>query len=113
MSVKKDGAEWVGQALQKLTPRAAEAINSVFSPFVKGAQYLAETPAEKRSMKELAQKAWGGEGLTSFNVGDMRLNGAEIAKTAGGLGLGYRALSGGGLYRDKDGNTDIAGIPFV
>lgn len=111
--MKKDGAEWVGEALQRITPRAAGAINSVFSPFVKGAQYMMETPAEKRNLKELAEEAWGGEGLTSFSVGGMRLNGGEIAKTAAGLGLGYRALSGGGVYRDKDGNTDIAGIPFV
>lgn len=40
-------------------------------------------------------------------------NGAAIAGSIAGAGIGYRFLSGGGIYRDKDGNTDIAGIPFV
>ena len=104
---------WITDKLKSLTPRCTGAINSAFSPFVNGARYMAETPAEKRSFKDFAENAWGGEGLTSFNVGDMRLNGAEMAKTAAGLGIGYRALSGDGAYRDKNGNTDIAGIPFV
>ena len=57
-------------------------------------------------------------GLTNFTIGkgtnhEMHLNGAKIGTGVAGLGLGYRALSGGGVYRDKDGNTDIAGIPFV
>lgn len=30
-----------------------------------------------------------------------------------GASVGYRALSGGGAYRDKNGNTNLAGIPFV
>lgn len=41
------------------------------------------------------------------------ISGAKVAGAMSGLGIGYRALSGGGLYRDKDGNVDIAGIPFV
>lgn len=41
---------------------------------------------------------------------------ANVAAIAGSFiaaGAGYRALSGGGAYRDSNGNTDIAGIPFV
>ena len=40
----------------------------------------------------------------------------SVHKTLGGMagiGVGYRFLSGGGVYRDKNGDTDIAGIPFV
>ena len=40
-------------------------------------------------------------------------NAAKIAGSIGGLAIGYRFASGGGLYRDKDGNVDIAGIPFI
>ena len=40
-------------------------------------------------------------------------SGAKIAGGVAGLGIGYRFLSGGGAYRDKNGNTDIAGLPFV
>ena len=42
-----------------------------------------------------------------------RLSGRKVLGAASGLGVGYRFLSGGGIYRDKDGNTDLAGIPFV
>lgn len=41
------------------------------------------------------------------------LSGRKALGGLAGLGLGYRFLSGGGVYRDKNGNTDIAGIPFV
>lgn len=77
-------------------------------------------------MKGFIQSTVGGDGkhATDFHVGGekledgsykggMWLNGADMAATASGLGIGYRFLSGGGVYRDKDGNTDIAGIPFV
>lgn len=30
-----------------------------------------------------------------------------------GVGAGGRILSGGGLYRDSDGNFDIIGVPFI
>lgn len=41
------------------------------------------------------------------------ISGTKVAGALSSLGIGYRFLSGGGLYRDKDGNTDIAGIPFI
>ena len=41
------------------------------------------------------------------------LSGSAIGLGAAGLGIGYRFLSGGGAYRDKNGNTDLAGVPFV
>jgi hypothetical protein len=43
--------------------------------------------------------------------GNMRWG--RVAGTASGLAIGYRVISGGGLYRDKNGNFDIAGVPFV
>ena len=46
------------------------------------------------------------EGQHTWNMG-------KVAGTVGGAALGYRFLSGGGVYRDKNGNTDIAGVPFV
>ena len=49
-----------------------------------------------------------GEGDEAWN-----LSGKKVVGGLAGLGLGYRFLSGGGAYRDKNGNTDIAGIPFV
>lgn len=131
--------QWVEQTLNDLTPRMAKAINSVFSPFVGGARYLMDTEGKPRSWRGFAESAWGGskDDLTGINVGKtfkkdqdgnilkdandnpivddpgFYINGGKVATTGVGLGLGYRALSGGGVYRDKDGNTDLAGIPFV
>ena len=45
--------------------------------------------------------------------GTWNLSGRKALGGLAGLGLGYRFLSGGGVYRDKNGNTDLAGIPFV
>ena len=39
-------------------------------------------------------------------------DGGKVLKTAALLPIGYRFLSGGGIYRDKDGNVDWAGVPF-
>ena len=54
---------------------------------------------------------------TSIRMGDgddaWNLSGRKAIGGLAGLGLGYRFLSGGGVYRDKNGNTDLAGIPFV
>ncbi|WP_139995214.1 hypothetical protein [Kurthia sp. Dielmo] len=44
---------------------------------------------------------------------DGALNYGRIAGSVLTAGVGYRALSGGGLYRDKDGQTNIAGVPFI
>ena len=40
-------------------------------------------------------------------------SGKKIAGGLAVLGIGYRFASGGGVYRDKNGDTDIAGIPFI
>lgn len=112
--------------------RSSEAINSVytigknlaetaFSPWLRGIDYLSETATsgEARSGRKMVERMFGddGKGVTKFTIGEgdkqMTLNGARIGAGMASLGIGYRALSGGGLYRDKDGNTDIAGIPFV
>lgn len=119
--------------------RSAQKINDVydiaknlaetaFSPWIEGVKYLGESEGTKRSGREMAKRMFGGDGngLTDFTIGKkfaedgktvtdpgITLNGAKIATGAASLGIGYRALSGGGLYRDKDGNMDIAGIPFV
>lgn len=104
--------------------RGAEAINSIgqgikgvfgeiFSPISKGYKYATSDGA--KSFEGFAKDMWGGEKgqLTHFSAFGKDWNGGEIAKTVAGLGIGYRFLSGGGVYRDKDGNTDLAGIPFV
>lgn len=103
--------------VQELTPRCAKAISGAFNlvtqPFVDGAKYAGS--AGEKSVSGLVDHMFGAEegAITNFKVGDHNLNGAKIAGAAAGLGIGYRFASGGGVYRDKDGNTDIAGVPFV
>lgn len=45
-----------------------------------------------------------------YDANKVAVTGAATYMTAAS---GYRLITGGGLYRDKDGNTDIVGIPFV
>lgn len=40
-------------------------------------------------------------------------NYGAIAGSAMVAGIGARVASGGGVYRDANGNTDVAGIPFI
>ena len=51
--------------------------------------------------------------MLSFDLGGKTWSGKKIAGGLAGLGIGYRFASGGGAYRDKNGDTDIAGIPFI
>ena len=51
--------------------------------------------------------------MLSFELGGQKWSGKKIAGGLAGLGIGYRFASGGGAYRDKNGDTDIAGIPFI
>lgn len=68
------------------------------------------TFATKRKELNEAGKETGKMLTTHWNVGKM-------AGTAFGsyalLNSTYRFLSGGGIYKDSDGNTDIVGIPFI
>lgn len=48
----------------------------------------------------------GEDGARNLNVG-------AVAGSYLGASAGYRVLSGGGVYRDKNGNANIIGIPFV
>lgn len=42
-----------------------------------------------------------------------KLSGKKIAGTAIGIGLAGRIVTGGGIYRDKNGNTNLPGVPFI
>jgi hypothetical protein len=48
--------------------------------------------------------------------GEMSVGGYSAKKIAGsyiGVSAGARVATGGGLYKDRDGNTDVIGIPFI
>ena len=67
------------------------------------------------SLKDALHKGFGGTKgeMLSFDLGGKTWSGKKIAGGLAGLGIGYRFVSGGGAYRDKNGDTDIAGIPFI
>lgn len=48
----------------------------------------------------------------TFKDGD-KLKYGKIAGSYIGLSAAARVATGGGLYRDRNGNTNIAGVPFV
>lgn len=41
------------------------------------------------------------------------LSAKKVAGTATAVGLGGRVLTGGGLYRDRYGNVNVPGVPFI
>ena len=48
--------------------------------------------------------------------GQMAIGGYSAKKMAGsymGVSTAGRIATGGGLYKDKDGNSDIIGLPFI
>lgn len=47
------------------------------------------------------------------NAKDAGISAARVAGSFVGASTAYRVVSGGGLYKDRNGNTNIAGIPFV
>lgn len=42
-----------------------------------------------------------------------KIDGKAVAGTAIGASIVGRVATGGGLYRDKDGNVNIPGVPFI
>lgn len=52
-------------------------------------------------------------GHSTIQNGERVLNGKAVAGTAITTSLAGRAITGGGLYRDKDGNINLPGIPFI
>lgn len=55
-------------------------------------------------ISEAAKDTWTKDG--SLQMG-------KIAGSYIGAASAYRVLSGGGIYRDANGNADLIGIPFV
>lgn len=44
---------------------------------------------------------------------EMKYNAGKIAGTFAGVSMAGRVVTGGGLYRDKNGNVNLPGIPFI
>lgn len=97
-----------------------KAINHIGNNYLGGAEYLT------RGLKDgnwNLKKTFGkfdesGNALNSagkvLGKGESQaLNYGKIAGSYIGAGVAARVVTGGGLYKDKNGNTNIAGVPFI
>ena len=88
-----------------------------------------EGPNDRRSWKDYANDYFGGIGDTYKSVkdggnfwdalesahknDDGSLRWGRIAGTYAAAAVGSRVISGGGLYKDRYGNSNIPGVPFI
>ena len=88
-----------------------------------------EGPNDRRSWKDYANDYFGGIGDTYRSVKDGgnfwdalqsahtnedgSLRWGRIAGTYAAAAVGSRVISGGGLYKDRYGNSNIPGVPFI
>lgn len=69
-----------------------------------GAQVAYNVLKKNQGIKEAAAEV--------FKNGD-KLNYGKIAGSYIGMSAAARVATGGGLYKDRNGSTNIAGIPFI
>lgn len=118
MGFVQSSANWVGDAFKKLTPRCSGAINSVDHAMDAGSVFGKDGMIHRVfGTAEDAEKWWRIGVKETDDAG--KVTGRhyyDARKVFGGLigaSAGARLLSGGGVYKDRDGNTDLIGIPFV
>lgn len=98
--------------LGELAGRGSQAVNTAAanSPTIlNGPNSLFRNLFESSNNTEAWYKMVMNKGTTD----EWRLSGAKVAGAGIGLSGAGRLLSGGGVYKDADGNTDIIGIPFI
>lgn len=118
MGFVQSSANWVDAAFKKLTPRCSGAINSVDHAMDAGSVFGKDGMIHRVfGTAEDAEKWWRIGVKETDDAG--KVTGRhyyDARKVFGGLigaSAGARLLSGGGVYKDRDGNTDLIGIPFV
>lgn len=118
MGFVQSSANWVDAAFKKLTPRCSGAINSVDHAMDAGSVFGKDGMIHRVfGTAEDAEKWWRVGVKETDDAG--KVTGRhyyDARKVFGGLigaSAGARLLSGGGIYKDRDGNTDLIGIPFV
>lgn len=97
-----------------------QAINHIGNNYLGGAEYLTRGFKEgawdlKKTFGKFdeAGKALNAAGKVLGEGEKQALNYGKIAGSYIGVSAATRIATGGGLYRDKNGNTDIIGIPFI
>lgn len=64
-----------------------------------------KTIAKDANGKAMINKATG--------KAEMKYSAGKIAGTFAGVSMAGRVVTGGGLYRDKNGNVNLPGVPFI
>ena len=118
MGAVKSSASWMKETFNSLTPRCSKAINSVDNAMDAGSVFGKDGMIHRVfGTNEDAEKWWRIGVKETDDAG--KVTGRhyyDARKVFGGLigaSAGARLLSGGGVYKDRDGNTDLIGIPFV
>lgn len=116
--ILEGAAELAGGALRKTSVLSG---NAAINP-IEGLGKLAGAnakPFAERGIHGAVRGMRNGEGFQNSvkkaftKADDSTLAWGTIAGSYIGASAGYRALSGGGVYRDKNGNTNLIGVPFV
>lgn len=118
MGFVRSSANWVGDAFKKLTPRCSGAIDSVDNAMNAGSVFGKDGMIHRVfGTDEAAEKWWRIGVKETDDAGEVTgRHYYDARKVFGGIvgtSVGARLLSGGGVYKDGNGNTDLIGIPFV
>lgn len=110
-----------GQATNKMTRkmvnRNSSQLGHMGSAFIKSApmkgiagsaQDYMKTPKGQRNMMQSIKMGHMTK-VNGQNVLDMK----KVAGTAATVGVAGRVVTGGGLYRDRYGNVNVPGLPFI
>jgi hypothetical protein len=88
--------------------KSNDAINGAFDFLTKGFKDTYSNMSKGDGVTDAVKKAYSknGDGTGGLALG--AIAGSYMTASAG-----YRLVSGGGVYRDKNGNTNLTGVPFV
>lgn len=84
--------------------KAINAIPKVFDNFAGAGQFIG-VGAKTGNWKQAGEKV--------FKKADGSLNAGKIAGSFIGASAAARVATGGGLTRDRNGNSNVIGIPFI
>lgn len=118
MGFVRSSANWVDAAFKKLTPRCSGAIDSVDNAMDARSVFGKDGMIHRVFGTDEGAEKWWRVGVKETDDAG-KVTGRhyyDARKVFGGLigaSAGARLLSGGGVYKDGNGNTDLIGIPFV
>lgn len=104
----KAGKEFSGLVSNALGGKAANGSNKWINNAFGGAEYAGQIMKNGGDFKGAFNKTFreGGEEAGKVDYAKIAMSYAGVAGTG-------RVLSGGGVYKDSNGNTNLAVVPFV